>query len=97
MAMLDASGITAVRRYLESEFPDSAIHDYYDSDRDSQCFCIGDGPRSHLATVTHEFFLYCATSHIDVLLRRWQLAQTLREAGRSRVIVTSKGLQVESS
>ena len=92
----DASKIKAVRRYLKDEFPNENVDDAYNSDRFAQDFRIGHGASSCLVTISGEFLEDQRADEIGNVLRRWQLAQALRTAGRSRVIVTTKGLTLES-
>jgi hypothetical protein len=96
MQEFEASKIGAVRRYLDGEFPDAAVADAYNFDREAQDFRIGHGVSSYLVTVSREFFRVYGAEEIKSVLQRLQLAQTLRNVGRSRVIVTTSGIRVES-
>jgi hypothetical protein len=91
----DASKIGAVRRYLENEFPGADVDDIYNSDRFAQDFRIGHGASSCLVTVSGEFLRDQRADEIGNVLRRWHLARSLRDVGKSRVIVTTTGLASE--
>ena len=92
----DASKISAVGRYLESEFPNATVRDSYNFDREAQDFLVGHGSSAYLVTVSSEFLRVHRADGIENALRRWQLEHALRDAGKSRVIVTTNGLKIES-
>jgi hypothetical protein len=94
---LDDSKIAVVRAYLQREFPLSTVYDFHDFQRNAQVFQLQDnhGKVAQLTTITAEFF----DAHRDLEIRAWiekhKLAQAMRQAGQSGVLVTPAGLQIE--
>lgn len=92
--MLDPSKVRAVRSYLQGEFPKQTIHDSYDTKRSAHSFRLDDDTVSHLVTVSREFLDDHRTAEIPSLLSQYGLADMLKGAGRSRVLVTNTGLRI---
>ena len=92
----DASKIGAVRRYLEGELPNTTVRDSYNFEREAQDFAVGHGASARLVTVSGEFLRVHRADGIENVLRRWHLGEAIENAGDARVIVTSKGLEIET-
>ena len=96
---LDEAKIAVVRGYLQREFPLCTVYDFYDFQRNAQVFQLQDnhGKVTQLITMTAEFF----DTHRDLEIRAWiekhRVAQAMRQAGQSGVLVSQAGLQIEKS
>ncbi len=93
--IFDATKVSAVRQYLLGEFPDQDVDDTYNFECMAQDFRIGHGSVSRLVRVSGEFLMDHDAGTIRSILQRSQLADTMRSAGNSRVLVTTQGLNVE--
>lgn len=93
--MLDPSKVRAVRSYLQGEFLKKTIHDSYDTERCAHSFRIDDDSVLYLVTVAREFLDDHSAAEIASLLNQYGLADVLKKAGRSRVLVTNTGLRIK--
>lgn len=94
--MADLEKLAAVRKYLETEFPGSAMDDWFESGRQAHSFRISGEGFQHLATVSLEFLDDTDSLEIASRLKGFLLAEHLRDLGSTRVIVTSDGLSLEA-
>jgi hypothetical protein len=92
--MLDPSKVRAVLSYLQGEFPEQTVHDSYDTERCAHSFRIDNDSVLYLVTVSREFLDDHGAAEIPSLLRQYALADMLKKAGRSRVLVTNTGRQI---
>jgi hypothetical protein len=93
--MVDHQKVTAVRRYLQKEFPAHSIDDWYDHERKAQCFSIEAQGLTYHAIVSREFLDDHEAPAIGPKLGSFTLAEHLRDLPSDPVIVTSHGLKLE--
>lgn len=89
--MTDPAKIDAVRRYLQSAFPE---YDIQDKSRgaNGHDFTITRAGASYKATVKRTFLDDHTPEEIDGLLREWRLEKELRRSETAGVIVGNGGL-----
>ena len=94
--MTDDAKIDAVRDYLVREFPTLTPVVFPEQERGpGTYFRLDENGVRHHAIVTLEFLRFCAAEDILAILERFGLAEALREAGQSYVIVMPNGLRIE--
>jgi hypothetical protein len=93
--MVDQVKLTAVRDYLQTEFPNHSIDDWYDHERKAQCFSVEAQGLTYHAVVSHEFLDDQEAPGIGPRLIGLTLAEHLRDLPSDRIIVTSHGLKLD--
>jgi hypothetical protein len=93
--VLDREKITAVRAYLQAEFPGYSIQEQYDSQLKALSFRVSDQGSTYHALVTHEFLDHHEAQVIGTKLARFTLAEHLRDLPSQPIIVTNGGLELE--
>ena len=96
MSMPDPLQIAAVRSYLEHKFPGDNVQDTHVFSSEDQIFRVAHGLEFYLVEVTLEFFRFNSPEQIARLLGEWKLAETMRQATHSRILVTTDGLRIEN-
>jgi hypothetical protein len=93
--MADDTKIAAVREYIKNEFPDSTIEDSLSAELQGQYFKISSQGRSYNTIVSFDFLNHHEASQIPVILKKYVLAEHLRDLGSTTVIVAKTGLKLE--
>ena len=93
--VIDQEKVSAVRNYLQTEFPGCSIQEQYDPERKALCFSVSDQGSTYLASVTHEFLDKHEAPVIGSKLAKLTLAEHLRDLPSQPVIVTIGGLELE--
>jgi hypothetical protein len=93
--MLDQEKVTAVRDYLQTEFPNHSIDDWYDPERKAQTFRVSAQGSTYQAIVAQEFLDDHEVAAIGLKLKIFTLAEHLRDLPSDPVIVTSHGLKLD--
>jgi hypothetical protein len=85
--------LDAVRTYLHQVFPDWALAESWDDDREAQTFMLKK-PREplHLLKVSRALLEHCAPAKLSGMLEGHQVASALRKAERHRLLLTQRGL-----
>ena len=83
----------AVYDYLQEEFKNCAVRDRYESGRTAQVFTVETGQANHKAVISEEFLSNHAAEAIPDALKRFLLAEHLREC-KDPILVTTKGLEL---
>jgi hypothetical protein len=91
--VIDETKVKAVYDYLQEEFKGCAVRDRYESGRMVQIFIIETGQANHKAVVSEEFLEDHEAAAIPVALRRFLLAEHLREC-KDPILVTTRGLEL---
>lgn len=91
--------IAAVREYLYEQFPSASIRDSYDSGRLAQVFRVetGEPVGVYTAVVSTEFLTDHPASQSRNVLVNWDLADHLRAAKGSEVLVRSGGVDMRKA
>ena len=91
----DPAKIRAVREYLQSEFPNCVLYDFYEHQHAVQMFHLqsSHGEVVHSASVSDDFLERHAERDIRPFLDKHRLAGALRDAGSRSVLITPAGLQ----
>ncbi len=86
--------LSAIREYLQREFPLLMIYDFYEPERGAHVFQLQDsqGMVAHLAVVTSEFFDAHRDTKLLATLEQMRLAEAMRRAGGAGVCVTPTGI-----
>lgn len=85
----------AVRQYLESEFSGFAIQGGREASEGMHRFTISQGDRTHYALIAEEFLESHNLEEIGKKLRKFLLAEHLKEMSTTPVLVTNTGLSLE--
>ncbi len=93
MARIAEERLEAVRRYLHQVFPDWALAERWDDDREAHSFLLKK-PREpvHLLKVSRSVLDDCSARKIAGLLEGRQVALALRKAEKHRLMLTARGL-----
>ena len=93
MARVAKDRLDAVRRYLQQVFPDWALAESWDDDREAQTFMLKK-PREalHLLKVSRAVLEHYPPSQLSGVLEGHQVASALRKAHKHRLILTQRGL-----
>lgn len=93
MARVPKERLDAVRDYLHRVFPDWALADSWDGDREAQTFLLKK-PREplHLLKVSRALLEHCAPEKLSGLLEGHHVDRELRKADKHRLILTQRGL-----
>jgi ABC-type cobalamin transport system ATPase subunit len=93
MARVAKDRLDAVRRYLQQVFPDWALAESWDDDREAQTFMLKK-PREplHLLKVSRSVLERTAPSKLSIMLEGHQVASALRKADKHRLLLTQRGL-----
>jgi hypothetical protein len=91
----EAERIAAVRDYFLGHFPDAPIRDSYDPGRLAQVFRIeaGDLGGFRDAVISTEFLMEYPAAKLGKALTGWRVAEHLRSATGTEVLVTSWGVE----
>lgn len=91
--MVEEKKVQALRGYLQNLFPDAAIDDWWEKDRQSHIFSLNDSKRRRANNVafTLQFIADRPEETYPTILDLWRLPETLRENPRTTVIVLSTG------
>ena len=81
-----------VRRYLSAQFPSHVIRNECRSASRDEIFTVEHGTALYKARFTHLFLEDHTPGEIAELLRAWDLANALCDAGEAVVMVTSSGI-----
>ena len=93
MAKVARDRLEAVRRYLQEVFPDWALADSWDDDREAQTFMLKKPRESlHLLKVSRAVLEQHPPSKLSTMLEGHQVASALRKAVKHRLILTQRGL-----
>jgi hypothetical protein len=93
--MADDTKIAAVREYIKNEFPDSTMEDSPSAEFQGQYFKISSRGRSYNTIVSFDFLNDHEASQIPEILKKYILAEHLRDLGATPVIVAKTGLKLE--
>jgi len=93
MAKISQERLDAVRGYLREVFPDWALAESWDDDREAQNFLLKK-PREplHLLKVSRSVLDQCGPRKLTGLLEGHQVADALRRAEKHRLLLTQRGL-----
>ncbi|MCE5335376.1 MAG: hypothetical protein LLG06_12405 [Desulfobacteraceae bacterium] len=91
--MTDGEKIAAVYSYLKEEFGQCRITDSYESGREAQVFRIESDRMGSTALVTSKFLSTYEAGIIPETLRKFLLAEHLRECNFP-IVVTESGLSM---
>jgi len=89
--MVDKDKISAVYGYLTQEFGPCVISDSFDQGRNAHVFTIESGNSRSSAVVNRDFLERNTAETIPVILRKFLLAEHLRECNFP-IVVTPVGL-----
>jgi hypothetical protein len=93
--MSDEEKLSAVKNYLQSEFPGSKIEFRYEAGEKSHVVQILLEARSHHAILMDAFLSICEAAQIPAILAEFTLAEHLRDMGSIAIVVTPEGLKLE--
>jgi hypothetical protein len=93
MPKISKERLDAVRAYLQQVFPDWALAESWDDDREAQNFLLKK-PREplHLLKVSRSVLDQCGPRKLAGLLEGHQVASALRSAEKHRLLLTQRGL-----
>ena len=93
MPKISKDRLDAVRGYLREVFPDWALAESWDGDREAQNFLLKK-PREplHLLKVSRSVLDQCGPRKLAGLLEGYQVASALRKAEKHRVLLTQRGV-----
>jgi len=93
MARVAKDRLDAVRRYLQEVFPDWALAESWDDDREAQTFMLKKPRESlHLLKVSRSVLEHYTPSRLSTVLEGHQVASALRKADKHRLMLTQRGL-----
>lgn len=93
MAKVAKDRLEAVRRYLQEVFPDWALAESWDDDREAQTFMLKKPRESlHLLKVSRAVLEHYPPSKLSTVLQGHQVASALRKADKHRLMLTPRGL-----
>lgn len=97
MSEFDALKVKAVRQYLQQQFPDKQVNEYYEGEWMVHVFEILD--RDHAvvcrAIVRRDFFDEMDVTSIPAFLSQHSLAPLMRQAGTTWVEVSCAGAHID--
>jgi hypothetical protein len=95
MARIANERVEAVRRYLERVFPDWALAERWDDDKEAHTFLLKK-PREplYLLKVSKGVLDNCGPRKLAGLLEGHQVAHALRKAEKHRLMLTARGLDL---
>lgn len=89
--------IAALVGYIKEEFPGHDVWDARDHDRSAHTVSIDTDAGALMLTASFEFLSDNVPSVVSSLLKGWNVAAALREAGPTkRILVTREGWRVTS-
>jgi hypothetical protein len=93
----DEAKLRAVRDYLQREFPQCAMYDYYDFERAAHVFQLQDshGKLSHSTAIAADVLAQHTDAAVRALLERHRVGTALRQSGAATVRVSADGLEIE--
>ena len=93
MARIAEERLEAVRKYLHQVFPDWALAERWDGEREAHSFLLKK-PREpvHLLKVSRALLDDCGPRKLAGLLEAKKVANALREARPHRLLLTERGL-----
>jgi len=91
----EAERIAAVREYFHQHLPEATIRDSYDPARLAQIFRIETSAFTEFrdAVVSTEFLMDHEPEKLQKVLTGWRVAQHLRAANGTEVVVSSWGVE----
>jgi len=93
MARVGKDRLDDVRKYLQQVFPDWALDESWDDDREAQTFMLKKPRESlHLLKVSRAVLEHYPPSKLSTVLEGHQVASALRKADKHRLILTQRGL-----
>jgi len=93
MAGVAKDRLDAVRKYLQQVFPDWALAESWDDDREAQTFMLKKPRESlYLLKVSRSVLEHTTPSKLSVMLEGHQVASALRKADKHRLMLTQRGL-----
>jgi len=95
MARVAKDRLDAVRNYLHEVFPDWALAESWDDDREAQNFLLKKPSEPlHLLKVSRAVLDDCGPRKLAGLLQGRQVANALRKAEKHRLLLTERGLDL---
>jgi hypothetical protein len=95
MAKISKERLDAVREYLRQVFPDWALAESWDGDREAQNFLLKKPSEPlHLLKVSRAVLDDCGPRKLAGLLIGRQVANALRKAEKHRLLLTERGLDL---
>ena len=95
MARVAKDRLDAVRNYLHEVFPDWALAESWDGDREAQNFLLKKPSEPlHLLKVSRAVLELCGPKKLAGLLADRQVAHALRRAEKHRLLLTQRGLDL---
>jgi hypothetical protein len=92
-----ADQVASVVAYIKEEFPGRSVWDARDHDRSAHTVGVETDAGVLLLTASFEFLSDNGSSVVSQLLKKWKVADALREAGSTgRLLVTRDGWQITS-
>jgi hypothetical protein len=93
MARIAEERLDAVRKYLHQVFPDWALAERWDDDREAHSFLLKKPKEPlHLLKVSRAVLDDCGPRKLAGLLEGHQVARALRQAAKHRLMLTTRGL-----
>jgi hypothetical protein len=93
MAKVAKERLDAVRKYLQQVFPDWALAESWDDDREAQTFMLKKPRESlHLLKVSRAVLEHYPPAELSTVLEGHQVASALRKADKHRLMLTQRGL-----
>jgi hypothetical protein len=93
MARIAKERLDAVRKYLHEVFPDWALAERWDDDREAHTFLLKKSSEPvHLLKVSRAVLDDCGPRKLAGLLEGHQVAYALRKAEKHRLMLTARGL-----
>ena len=85
--------LDVVRKYLQRVFPDWALAESWDDDREAQTFLLKKPRESlHLLKVSRAVLEHYPPAKLSTVLEGHQVARALRKADKHRLLLTQRGL-----
>ncbi len=93
MSRVAKDRLDAVRNYLHEVFPDWALAESWDGDREAQNFLLKKQSEPlHLLKVSRKVLEDFGPTRLGRLLQGYQVASALRKAEKHRVLLTQHGV-----
>ena len=94
---VDDAKVSAVREYLQKEFPTAIIYDFYAPDRGAHVFHLQDnqGVIVHSAAMVEDLLNGFTDAQLRQFFDKHKLGRVVRQSGQAGVIVTKSGLKIE--
>lgn len=94
---VDDAKVSAVREYLQKEFPTMVIYDFYAPDRGAHVFHLQDnqGVIVHSAAMVEDLLNGSTEAQLRQFFDKHKLGRVVRQSGQAGVLVTKSGLKIE--